>query len=159
MAFGTNSKIFSALLADAFNGTSAFDLNSDSLKVAIFGNGGTPDHTVASASTGYNTGQWATANEANNGGWSAAGLALASVTSAFSSSTYTLDAADTANVAAATISDTRGCLVYDDTLTGGTAAVADQGISFHSFGGQQTVTAGTLTIVWNASGILTIVVQ
>lgn len=156
MAFGTSSKVFTAFLTDAFNSTASFNLDADSLKAAIFGNGGTPDHTVASANTAYNAGQWTTGNEASNGGWSAGGLALASVTSSFSSSTYTLDAADRANSSAATISDTRGCLVYNDTLT---SPVADQGVSYHAFGGQQSVTAGTLTIVWNASGILTVVVQ
>lgn len=157
MAFGS-SKVFMAFITDSLNGTSAFDLNSDTLKVAIYGNAGTPDHTVASASSGYNTGQWTTGNEASDGGWSAGGLSLASVTSGFSSSTYTLDAADTANGSAATTT-AYGCLVYDDTLTGGTAAVADQGITYNAFGGAQQVTAGTLTIVWNASGIMTIVVS
>lgn len=153
MAFGTNSRIFSAFVTDALNGTAAFDLNSDSLRCALFGNSGTPDQTVAAASTGYNTGQWTTGNEASNGGWSAGGLTLASVTSGFASNVYTLDAADTANGSAATITDARGCLIYDDTLT---TPVADQGICFLSFGGQQQVTAGTLTVQYNASGILTL---
>ena len=151
MAFGNNSKIFLAGITDALNGTAAFDYNSDTLKAAIFNNTGTPDQTAAAASTGYNTGQWVTANEASNGGWSAGGLALASVTSAFASNVYTLDAADTANGSAATISDTRGCLIYDDTLT---TPVADQGICYLAFGGLTAVTAGTLTIQYNASGIL-----
>lgn len=151
MAFGTSSKIFLAGITDALNGTAAFDYNSDTLKAAIFNNTGTPDQTAAAASTGYNTGQWVTANEASNGGWSAGGLALASVTSAFSSNVYTLDAADSANGSAATISDTRGCLIYDDTLT---TPVAKQGICYLAFGGLTAVTAGTLTIQYNASGIL-----
>lgn len=153
MAFGTNSKIFTAGITDALNGTAAFDYNSDTLKAAIYNNTGTPDQTVAAASTAYNTGQWVTANEASNGGWSAGGLALTSVTSGFASNVYTLDAADTANGSAATITDTRGCLIYDDTLT---TPVADQGICYLSFGGLQAVTSGTLTIAYNASGILTL---
>ena len=43
-----------------------------------------------------------------------------------------------------------GCLVYDDTLA---TPVVDQGVSYHYFGGSQSVTAGTFTIVWNTSGI------
>lgn len=152
MAFGSSSKIFSAFITDALNGTAAFDLNSDSHKVALFGNSGTPDQTAAAASTGYNTGQWTTGNETSNGGWSAAGLALASVTSAFSSNVYTFDAADTANGTAATVSP-YGCFIYDDTLT---TPVADQGLCYLSFGGVQSVTSGTLTIVYNASGIMTL---
>ena len=108
---------------------------------------------VASASTAYNTGQWVTANELSNGGWTAGGLALTSVTSTFSSNVYTLDAADTANGSAATISGAFGTLVYDDTLT---TPVADQGICFNYFGGTNSVTSGTLTVVWSASGIFAI---
>lgn len=155
MAFGTSSKIFTAFVTDKFNNTTLMDLNADTLHAAIYDNTGTPDQTVASASTAYNTGQWVTANEADNGGWSAGGLALASVTSVFATNVYTLDAADTANGAAATIPDTRGCLIYDNTIA---APVADQGICYLSFGGLQSVTAGTLTIVYNASGIMTITV-
>ena len=51
-----------------------------------------------------------------------------------------------------TLAATSGCLLYDDTIA---APVADQGISFHYFGGSQTVTLGRFTIVWNGSGILT----
>lgn len=149
----SNSKIFSAFITDSLNRTNAFDLNSDSIKAALYSNTGTPDQTVAAASSAYNTGQWTTANELSNGGWSAGGLALTSVTSTFSSNVYTFDAADTANGSAATISGTFGCLVYDDTLT---TPVAKQGICYNYFGGTNSVTSGTLTIVWNASGIFTI---
>lgn len=153
MAFGTLSKVMSAFVTDALNGTALFDLNSHTLKAAVYNNTGTPDQTDTSAHNAYNGsgGAWVTANEASNGGWSAGGLALASVTSGFASNVYTLDAADTANGSAATIADTRGVLVYDDTLA---SPVADQGICFNAFGGLVAVTAGTLTIQWNASGIL-----
>lgn len=153
MAFGSNSKIFSSFITDSLNRTNAFDLNADTLKVALYGNTGTPDQTDTAAHNAYagSGGQWVVGNETSNGGWSAGGLALASVASGFASNVYTLDAADTANGSAATIADTRGCLIYDDTLT---TPVADQGIAFLSFGGAQTVTAGTLTVVYNASGIL-----
>lgn len=151
MAFGTDSKIFSAFITDALNGTAAFDLNSDSLKSAIYNNTGTPSQTAAAASTAYDTGAWVQANEADNGGWSAGGLVLAGVASGFASNVYTFDATDSENVAAATIPDARGCLIYDDTLA---TPVAKQGICFLSFGGQQQVTAGVLKIQYNASGIL-----
>jgi hypothetical protein len=146
----TNSKIFSAFVTDALNGTTAFDLNSDTLRVPLYDTDPTPSQTVASAASAYNTGVWGTGDEVANGGWTAAGLALGSVTSGFSSNVYTLDAADLANGSAATLAGVFGCLVYDDTLT---TPVADQGISYHYFGGTQSVTAGTFTIVWNASGI------
>lgn len=149
----SNSKIFSAFVTDSFNRTNAFDLNSDAPKAALYNNTTAPDQTVTSANSAYNAGQWVTANELSNGGWAAGGIALTSVTSTFASNVYTFDAADTANGTAATISGAFGTLVYDDTLT---TPVADQGICFNYFGGTNSVTAGTLTIVWNASGIFTI---
>jgi hypothetical protein len=148
------SEIFSSFITDKMNHTTNMDLNADSIKAALYDNDITPDQTVASASAAYNAGQWAIAgNEVSNGGWAAGGVALASVTSAFSSATYTFDAADTANGTAATLSAVFGCLVYDDTIT---TPVADQGISYHYFGGTQSVTSGTFTIVWNASGIFSL---
>lgn len=147
------SKIFTAAVKDALDNTTAIDLGADVPKVALYNNTTAPDNTVSSANSAYNAGQWVTANELSNGGWSAGGLALASTSWTSSSNVCTYDAADTANVAAATISNAFGCLVYDDTLT---TPVADQGLSFHYFGGGQSVTAGTLTVVWNASGLFTI---
>lgn len=153
MAFGTSSKVFAATLLDALGRTAAIDLDADSFKVALYGDTGTPDNTVASALTAYNTGQWVTANEKSDGGWSAGGLALASRTWTRSTNVNTFDAADTANGTAATLSAVFGVLVYDDTLT---TPVADQGVCYNYLGGSQSVTAGTLTVVWNASGIFTL---
>lgn len=145
----SNSKIFSAFITDALNNTAALDLNTDTIKAALFDNSITPSQTVASASTALGAGVWAS-GQLSNGGWSSGGLALTSVASGFASNVFTFDAADTANVTDATISGAFGTLVYEDTLA---APVADQGISFHYFGGTQSVTAGIFTIVWNASGI------
>lgn len=147
------SKIFSQTILDALGNTAAIDLDADTPKVALYNNSITPDQTVTAANSAFNAGQWANTNELSNGGWSAGGLALASITWTKSSNVVTYDAADTANVSAATISGTFGCLVYDDTLT---TPVADQGLSYHYFGGTNSVTSGTLTIVWNASGIFAI---
>jgi hypothetical protein len=141
----SNSKIFSAFITDCLNNTAALDLNADTIKAALFDNSITPSQTVATASTLLGAGVWAS-GQLSNGGWSAGGLALTSVASGFSSNVYTFDAADTANVTDATISGAFGAFVYDDT-------VADQGISYNYFGGTQSVTAGTFTILWNASGI------
>jgi hypothetical protein len=153
MAFGTNSKSFLAFWTDALNGTAAFDLNSDSLKIALFGNTGTPDQSAAAASTAYNTGAWVSGNEITATGWTANGLALASVTSTFTTTTYTLDAADKAGGATDTVTNAYGCLIYDDTLT---TPVADQGICYLAFGGANSVVAGTFTVAFNASGIMTL---
>ena len=155
MAFGSSSKIFMSFITDALNRTNAFDLNSDTIKTALFGDTGTPSQTDTAAHNAYNGsgGAWVVANETSNGGWSAGGLALTSVASGFASNVFTFDAADSANGTAATLSGVQGCLVYDSTLT---TPVANQGICYLSFGGAQSVTSGTLTVVYNASGIFTL---
>lgn len=154
MAFGSSSKVFIAYITDIVNNTTAMDLNTDaSIKVALFGNSGTPDNTVASALTAYNTGQWTSGNEVTATGWTANGLALAGVTSASASATYTFDANDRAGGATDTVTNAYGVLVYDDTIT---TPVADQGICYNAFGGANSVTSGTFTVVWNTSGIFTI---
>jgi hypothetical protein len=150
------SKIFSAFVTDLMNNTTAMDLNTDaSIKVALYDNDITPDQTVASASTAYNTGQWViTGNEVSDAAeWPAGGVALASITSAFTTNVYKFDAADTASGPSATLAAVFGCLVYDDTIA---TPVADQGICYNYFGGTNSVTDGTFTILWNAAGIFSL---
>lgn len=134
-------------------------LTTDTLKAALYNDTGTPNKSDTQANTAYNAGQWVTANQSGctDANWPAAGQALGTVTSAVSSNVYKLDALDTAGAGNVTLSGVKGCLVYDDSITGGTG-VADQGICYNYFGGSQSVTAGTFTIVWNASGIMTITV-
>lgn len=145
------SKIFSSAVTDALNNTAALDLNSDTFKVALFDNSITPSQTVASASSAYGAGVWASGGVSDATGWPAVGRDLASVTSGFSSNVFTFDAADTVSAnSSTTLTNAYGCLVYDDTLA---APVADQGLCFNYFGGANSVTSGTFTVVWNASGI------
>lgn len=148
----SNSKVFAAFVADAFAGTAAFDLNSDSFKVALYDNDITPDNTVSAANSAYNAGQWTSAgNEVSESGqWAAGGVALTSPTCTASSTTVTFDAADTASGANADLANVYGCLVYDDTLT---TPVADQGVCYNYLGGANSVVNGTFTIIWSASGI------
>lgn len=150
------SKIFMALIEDVLENTTAMDLNSDSFKVALYDNDITPDQTVTSANTAYNAGQWAAAgNEVADGTeWNAGGEPLANPTSTRSTNVYTFDGDNTVSGgSSATLAAVFGCLVYDDTIA---APVADQGVSYHYFGGSNSVTDGTFTVVWNASGIFTI---
>lgn len=147
----SNSKIFAQTVLDGLANTTALNLGSDTLKAALYNNSITPDNTVTAANSAYNAGQWASANEQSNGGWSAGGLALASQSWAKASAVDTLSAANLANGSAATLANVFGCLVYDSTLS---TPVANQGVCYNYFGGSSSVTAGTLTIVWNASGIM-----
>lgn len=148
------SKIFMATIEDILENTTELDFNSNTFKAALYDNDITPDQTVASANTAYNAGQWvASGNEVSDGtNWDAAGEPLTSVTSGFSSNVYTFDAANTPQGGASTtLANVYGCLVYSDTIT---TPVADQGVSYHYFGGVQSVTGGTFTIVWHANGII-----
>src|SRR6266705_598304 len=147
----TDSRVFAASILALMNrSATALDMDNDAFKVALFDNSITPDRTVSGANSAYAAGVWASGGVSDATGWPAAGRSLVSVTSTSSSSTYTFDAADTASANSnTTLSGTYGCLVYDDTAT----SPADEGLSFNYFGGTQSVTSGTFTIVWNASGI------
>jgi hypothetical protein len=148
----SNSKAFCQLISDVWGNTTAFDYDADTIKVALYNNSITPDQSVSAANSAYNAGQWAVANEQSSAGqWAAGGVALASKTNVVASPNITIDAADTASGATATLASVFGCLVYDDTLT---TPVADQGMSFNYFGGTNSVTSGTFTVVWNSSGIM-----
>lgn len=150
----SNSKVFAATIAALANRDAvAIDLNADAFKVALFDNSITPDNTVAAASTAYAAGVWGSGGVSDASGWPAAGRSLVSVTSSFSSATYTFDAADTASAnSTTTLAGTFGCLNYDDTAS----SPADSGVSYHYFGGTQSVTSGLFTIVWNSAGLFTI---
>lgn len=130
-------------------------LGADTVNVALFNTTTTPDKDAALGSTGYNTGVWVTGNEVTDAtNWVAGGRPLASKTfTTPSTGVFMFDAADLAGGGNVTITATFGCLVYDNTITAGTGGVAKQGCSFHYFGGSQSVTAGTFTIIWHANGI------
>jgi hypothetical protein len=152
------SKVFTAYIHDVLTNVTAMDLDTDaSIKVPLFNNSITPDQTVTAALSAYNAGQWASgANEmTDTPSWPAGGIALTGVTvSAVSATTFKFDANDTPSADATTdLTGVFGCEVYDDTIA---APVADQGISYHYFGGSNSVVSGTFTVIWNAAGILTV---
>lgn len=147
----TNSKWFYQTVLDGLGNVTALDLDADTPKVALFDNTITPDATVTAANSAYGAGVWALGGVSDATGWSAAGRPLVTPTWTKASNVLTYDAADTVSAnATTTLTNAYGCLVYDDTLT---TPVADQGISFNYFGGANSVTSGTFTVVWNASGI------
>jgi hypothetical protein len=161
----TDSRVFTQailnpLTASAWSTTEpttygANGLSADTIKGALFNNTTTPDRDAAVGSTGYNTGVWVTGNEVIdtlNTNWVAGGRALASKTFAAGTSIVNFDAADLAGAGTLTITNAFGLFVYDDTITAGT--VAKQGLCFNYFGGAQTVTGGTFTVIFDATGIL-----
>lgn len=147
-----------------FGSNSYGNLEQDTIKVALYDNDITPDKDAAITSTGFNTGQWATSgNEVTDtdgsSDWSTGGIALSSKALTDQGSGVTMfDAADTSHSNTVTLTNAYGAFVYDDTTTAGTGGVADQGITYHYFGGAQSVTTGTFTIVWHANGLFRITV-
>jgi hypothetical protein len=147
------SHVFRAWVVDCMlkgSATGYTGLDSDTVKCALFGNVGTPDRNVAVASSGYNTGQWTNAtHEITGAGWAAGGLTLANkVVNDGTANTFYFDADDRATTATSTLTNVYGCANFDTTITAGT--VANQGISFHYFGGPQSVTAGSFTVQFAA---------
>lgn len=151
----SNSKIFTQWVNGPMfqaSGTGYTGLDSDTVKVSLHNNSVTPDQDAAVGSTGFNTGTWTTTNEVTDAtNWVSGGRSLASKTFTAGTATSTFDAADLAGGGNVTLTNAFGAFVYDDTITAGT--VADQGVCFNYFGGAQSVTAGTFTIVWHANGI------
>lgn len=159
MAGWTESRIFrewvnQIMLRQGSPAGGTGSLTADQLKAALFTNAVSPDRDAAVTSTGYNTGTWTTANEATGASeWVAGGRALtgkAITTSAGGLSTFS--AGNLIGTASVTMASVYGCLVYDDSMTGGT--VADEGVCYNYFGGNNPVTAGTFSLAWSSSGVL-----
>jgi hypothetical protein len=133
--------IFNSFKEGIADGT--FDLDGDTLKIALFTSSYTPDATdVVFADL---------SSEVSGTGYTAGGATLSSVTWTRSGGTATLDAADpqwtTASFAA------RYAVVYKS----GTAnSLTNPLICLLDFGSDKTVTSGTFTVSFNASGILTL---
>lgn len=151
----TNSKIFAAFISNALDRTNVFSVTADTIKAALYNNTGTPDNTVAASGTAYSAAQWVTGNEVFQAAhWTQGGIAITAKSAAFATTTITYSGANCASLdSATTLANVYGTLVYDDTLT---TPVAKQGMSYNYFGGVQSVTSGSFTIVWNGSGIFTI---
>lgn len=149
------SGMFRQTLADIFDKTlTAHDFDAVSMfKIALFNNSVTPDFDATAANSAYNVATWATANEVYQAGqWAQGGVVLVNndITTA-AGGIVVLDADDTASGSAFTASNIYGGLIYLDAVT---TPVADQGLAGIYFGGTAySVTSGTFTIQWNASGI------
>lgn len=148
----SNSRIFRPMVADVYGNVAAFDFDADTPKLAVYNNTPTPSQDVTSALSAYNaaTSQWVTANEVTDTNWPAGGRPITSpVLNSASAGVVFYTTAAVAGAGNVTLQNVFGGLLYDDSLT---TPVADQGISYHYFGGAQGVTAGTFTITPHANG-------
>lgn len=151
------SKITTAYLYNQVTHTSISNWPGDALfEVALWDNSGTPLQTDTAAHQAYAAagGTWAAGGQSSGTSWPALGRPLVTATlSAATVTPLTFDAVDTASAdATCTLSGTYGCCVYDHTA----GTPTDQVLCYNYFGGVQTITSGTFTVVWNASGIMAI---
>lgn len=133
----------------------ASGLLGDLVNVALYNNTTAPDKTAAVASTGFATGTWSGNEVTDATNWTSGGRPALNKTWAIDtgSSSVCFHADNTTGAGNVTISGAFGCLVYDNAITAGT--VAKQGMCFNFFGGTQSVTAGTFTIIWATVGATT----
>lgn len=149
----SNSKMFREFMVTACGTRNTGDagLLSSTVKAALFDNTVTPDKDATAANARYGAGAWASGGVSDATNWPAVGRDLASKTmSTPSSGVARFDAADTAGGGTLTIANAYGALVYNDSVS---ATAVDSGVCFNYFGGAQSVTGGTFTIVWSANGI------
>jgi hypothetical protein len=146
----TNSKIFVSTIEDILENTTAIDLNSSAFNVALYNDTITPSQTVVSAETAYNAaaGVWDSGEVSDGAEWPAGGQALDSVTFAPASNVLKFDTGTSA-----TLASVFGCLIYNTDIN---TPVDSQGICYLYFGGTNSVTDGTFTVVFNTAGIFTL---
>ena len=134
MASGT----YDVLKVDLYDGSVNLASGGDTINVALYDN----VHAFSAGDTVYTV-----TNEISGTGYSAGGAVLGSQTVSLAANTATFDGADTSWTTATFT--TAHAVIYDVTNTNSLMHSID-------FGGDQSVTAGTFTIVWNAAGISTI---
>lgn len=162
MAFGALSNIFQYAMRNlialpgyqttAPTGMTSTGFLGDTMKFALYGNTGTPDKTVATATlSSYNgaASQWVTANEVSGSGYSAGGDTLGSKAWAIDTGSSSV-CFTAANPTWTTATFTAyGGLLYDASISGGTGFAANEALCFNSFGGlAQTIAGGTFTVQW-----------
>lgn len=152
----SGSAVFRDFFFDRLTGASNYDLDNDTLKIALYDNDITPDKDATLI--GYNeaASQWVSSgNEVFDGAnWAVGGVALSSVTvTKPTSGVVMLDADNTdSSTSNATLANVHGGLIYDDTVA------ADPGICYLYFGGPQTVTAGLFRVQYHSNGIFRVTV-
>lgn len=157
MAWSASAAFRAAFVTFVSIPAEALDLDTDAFKVALYNNTTAPDKDATQANSCYAVDQWVVGNEVTDAsGWPAAGRSLVSPAITTPSSGVVMwDAADTVSAnSTTTLAAVFGCLVYDDTST----TPNDQGICYNYFGGTNSVTAGTFTIVWHANGLMRVTV-
>jgi hypothetical protein len=136
--------VFDAAFEDAIENWAG----TDTLKLAILDNTATPAASTATPSLGDFT------EVGTAGNYTAGGTSLGTVADfiSFSGGTTTFDSSTNPTWAANASNDADAYwgLIYNDTQVG------DPAFAFVDLGGPVDMSAGSLTVTWNASGIATI---
>ncbi len=130
------SGIYNRFKANLMNG--AVDLEADTINVSLYDT----NHSFTATDTDYTTDNELT----TTGGYTQGGMTLAN-SAVTEAATTKWDADDTAWTSATFTAF--HAVIYDTSVTNDLVASID-------FGGGKTVAAGTFTIQWDASGIITI---
>lgn len=151
----SESKIFVSTIEDIFENTTAIDLNSSTFNVALFDNSITPSQTVVSAETAYGAvaGVWDTGEVYDGAEWAQGGQALDGVTFAPTSNVLKWDADNEVSAGtSATLVNVYGVLIYCANVD---TPVDSQGICYLYAGGVNSVTDGTMSVIFHTNGIMT----
>lgn len=166
MAWST-SNLSGAYVLTALNGNAATSgavgpffgagqsYNGDTINAALYGTTPTPDKNDTLAHNAYNGtgGQWVVANESTaTTGYTAGGTAVTPKAETLATGTVTFTSSGSPSWTVTGTLTAFGTLVYDNTVTNKYA------YCWNYFGGTQSVTNGTFTVNWNASGIFTVTI-
>jgi len=136
------SGLYGETFVNALDGTAAIDLNSDTIKIMLVTSSYSPDFGAHGHKSDVT-------NEVSGTNYTAGGNTLGSLSLTQTGGTIKFDAADT-SWSSATITNARGAVIYDDSVTN------DPLIAYIDFGSDFSSSNGTFTIAFNAGGIFTI---
>jgi hypothetical protein len=136
------AKLFGVPLKNQFSGANPIDWDTDTIKVALTTSSWVPDQDTHDF---FND----VTNEITGTGYSAGGVTLTCSAPTYdtASNEVRMDAADASWSSASFTA--RYAVVYKSTGTASTSPL----ICYVDFGADQTVSAGTFTITWDATGV------
>jgi hypothetical protein len=141
------SLIQSATIRDAFKNAIALNwggTSPDTINIALFNNTLTNSQDTDPAT--YNVAPY-NANEVSGTGWAAGGVALGSPTMTLVSTVGVMFDANDVSQAATTLTNVRGCAIYDNTLSPKAVIMAI------TFGADYSTVSGTFAVTWDANGL------
>jgi hypothetical protein len=145
----SSSQITISKAATASHSGTALSLSGDTFKIALFKNG--VAGTYGAATTNYSN-MTGNSDECSGTGYSAGGVALTNTSPTTSSTTAYVTFAVNPSWTSSTFS-TDGCMVYNSSTRLGDGSTSGTGrtIGVFSFGGTQTVSGGTFSVLWPAA--------